>query len=93
MLAIRLSSEVIRASKKAISRVHPEFTSEQVEDLFIELHHGRELADAVREYRKVRICRANLSQSWLCFRLQGSTQSCSQSASSFAQQETDFRVY
>jgi hypothetical protein len=25
-----------------------EFTSEQVDDLFIELHHGRELADAVR---------------------------------------------
>ncbi len=61
MLAARLSSEVIRASKKAIARVHPELNQEQVEDLFIELHHGRELADAVRECRKARIFKANLS--------------------------------
>ncbi len=61
MLAARLSSDVIRASKKAIARVHPEFTSEQVNDFFIELHHGRELADAVREYRKTRACKIILS--------------------------------
>jgi hypothetical protein len=61
MLAVRLSSEVIRASKKAITRVHPELNSEQVNDLFIELHHGRELADAVRVYRKTRACKTNLS--------------------------------
>ena len=52
MLAARLSSEVIRASKKAIARVHPELNREQIADLFIELHHGQELADAVRNYRK-----------------------------------------
>jgi len=57
MLSARLSSEVIRASKKAIARVHPEFTKEQVDDYFIELHHGRELADAVRAYRKARKCK------------------------------------
>lgn len=49
MLAIRLSQEVIQASKRAIARVHPEFTPRQIEHLFIELHYGRELADAVRE--------------------------------------------
>ena len=57
MLAVRLSSEVIRASKKAIARVHPELNREQVDDLFIELHHGQELADAVRDYRKKRVCK------------------------------------
>jgi len=56
MLSSRLSNEVIRASKKAIARVHPEFTKEQVDDYFIELHHGRELADAVCAYRKARRC-------------------------------------
>ena len=61
LMAARLSSEVIRASKKAIARVHPEFTSEQIDDLFIELHHGRELADAVREYRKARAWKTKLS--------------------------------
>jgi len=61
LMAARLSSEVIRASKKAIARVHPEFTSEQIDDLFIELHHGRGLADAVREYRKTRAWKTKLS--------------------------------
>jgi hypothetical protein len=50
MLAARLSHEVIQASKRAIARVHPEFTPRQVEHLFIELHYGRELADAVRRH-------------------------------------------
>lgn len=51
MIAARLSGEMMRASKRAISRVHPDFSSEQIEDAFIELHHGRELAIAVRDYR------------------------------------------
>ncbi|HXT58346.1 MAG TPA: hypothetical protein VN699_06920 [Pirellulales bacterium] len=50
MLAARLSDEVSQASKRAIARVHPEFTPRQVEHMFIELHYGRELADAVRQY-------------------------------------------
>lgn len=49
MLAARLSQDVVQASKRAIARVHPEFTPRQVEHLFIELHYGRELADAVRK--------------------------------------------
>ena len=51
-LAVRLSSEVIRASKRAISRAHPELTLRQVGHLFIELHYGRELAEAVRLYEE-----------------------------------------
>lgn len=50
MLAIRLSQDVIRASKRAIARAHPEFTPRQIEHMFIELHYGRELADAVRKH-------------------------------------------
>lgn len=50
MLAARLTQDVIQASKRAIARVHPEFTPRQVEHMFIELHYGRELADAVRKY-------------------------------------------
>jgi len=33
-LAVRLSSEVIRASKRAISRAHPELAERQVGNLF-----------------------------------------------------------
>lgn len=51
MIAARLSGEMMRASKRAISRVHPDYSSNQIEDAFIELHHGSELANAVREYR------------------------------------------
>ena len=51
MIAARLSGEMIRASKRAISRVHPDYSGDQIEDAFIELHHGRELANAVRNYR------------------------------------------
>jgi hypothetical protein len=53
-LALRLSSEVIRASKRAISRAHPEFTEREVGYLFIELHYGRALAEATRRYEETR---------------------------------------
>ncbi len=47
----RLSSDVIRASKSAISRLHPEFTAHQISDAYIALHFGAELSEAVRQYR------------------------------------------
>jgi hypothetical protein len=50
IIAVRLSSELANASKRAIARAHPELTARQVEHLFIELHYGRELADAVRRH-------------------------------------------
>ena len=58
-MAAQLSDDVFRASRKAIARVHPEFTNEQINDLFIELHHGPELANAVRAYRKLRVCKTS----------------------------------
>jgi hypothetical protein len=53
-LALRLSSEVIRASKRAISRVHPQWTEREIGYKFIELHYGRELAEATRHYEDER---------------------------------------
>ena len=53
-LALRLSSEVMQASKRAIARTHPDLTAREVELRFIELHYGKELADAVREYYETR---------------------------------------
>jgi hypothetical protein len=53
-MAVRLSSEVIRASRRAISRARPELTEREVGHLFVELHYGRELADAVRLYEEKR---------------------------------------
>jgi hypothetical protein len=53
-LAVRLSSAVIRASKRAIARAHPELTAREVGHLFVELHYGKALADAVRQYERTR---------------------------------------
>jgi hypothetical protein len=53
-LAARLSGDVIRASKKTIARVHPTFSADEVNDAFIALHHGQDLADAVRNFRSSR---------------------------------------
>ncbi|MEX2170030.1 MAG: hypothetical protein WD851_12035 [Pirellulales bacterium] len=50
MLAIRLSSEVVRAAKRAIARVDPSLSARQVELRFVELHYGQVLAEAVRQY-------------------------------------------
>jgi hypothetical protein len=41
-------------SKNAIREAHPEFSEQEVVDMFVEIHHGKELADAVREYRRKR---------------------------------------
>ena len=49
-LAFRLSTEVIQASKRAIARLHPEFSPRQVEHAFVELHYGKELADGLRAH-------------------------------------------
>lgn len=54
MIAVRLTDEVRLASRRAIARANPEFTPRQIEYCFIELHYGRELADAVRNYDEAR---------------------------------------
>ena len=53
-LALQLSSDVVRASKRAIARIHPELTIRQIEHLFIELHYSSDLADAVRHCDRTR---------------------------------------
>jgi hypothetical protein len=53
-LALQLSSDVIRASKRAIARAHPDVTAREVGHLFVELHYGKALADAVRQYERTR---------------------------------------
>lgn len=49
--AIALSREVIRLSKAAIRRRHPEYSEEEVGLKFIELNYGADLADSVRAWR------------------------------------------
>lgn len=49
-LAIRLSSDVVRAAKRAIANVELNLSARQVELRFVELHYGKELADEVRQY-------------------------------------------
>lgn len=46
-----LSREVIRLSKAAIRRRHPEYSEEEVGLKFIELNYGADLADSVRAWR------------------------------------------
>ena len=52
MMAVRLSDEVRKASKRAIARTHPELSPREQAHLFVEIHYGKALADAVREYEK-----------------------------------------
>lgn len=43
------SAAVIRMSKAAIARAHPEWSARQVDVAFVELHYGRDLAIRVAE--------------------------------------------
>jgi hypothetical protein len=49
--ALALTCEVIRLSKAAIRRRHPEFSEDEVGLKFIELNYGSELAESVRAWR------------------------------------------
>lgn len=49
VMALRHSSEVLRNAKRAIKRVHPEFTEPQIGHRFIQLHYGQELASIVNK--------------------------------------------
>ena len=46
--AIQLSNELLRLSKAAIRRRHPDFSEEQVGIKFVELHYGVDLAAAMQ---------------------------------------------
>ena len=43
-LALSLSAEVITLARRAIRRVHPQWTDRQVDLEFVALHYGPELA-------------------------------------------------
>lgn len=49
-LAVRLSADLMAASKAAIRRTHPDYSPRDVNLAFIELHYGSELAESVRAY-------------------------------------------
>ena len=49
--ALSLSCEMIRLSKAAIRRRHPEFSEDEVRIKFIEMHDGAELARSVKAWR------------------------------------------
>lgn len=46
--SLRLSSDLLRASKAAIRRRYPSFSEHDVSIKFIELHYGVDLAEGVR---------------------------------------------
>jgi hypothetical protein len=48
---VRLTNDVICASKRAIARANPGLSEKEIGHLFIELHYGKELADAVRRHQ------------------------------------------
>lgn len=47
-LAIQLSTSMIRGSRRAIARVHPELDERAVRLLWVEKHYGTTIAAAVR---------------------------------------------
>jgi hypothetical protein len=47
-LAMRLSTTMVRSSRRAIARRHPELDEQGVRLKWVELHYGAALADAVR---------------------------------------------
>ncbi|MBX7150997.1 hypothetical protein K1X84_05115 [bacterium] len=49
-MACSLSSLVIRLSKRAIARQHPELNEVEQKLLFAEYHYGKHLADKLRSY-------------------------------------------
>jgi hypothetical protein len=53
---------MIRASKRAIRRTHPERSERDVGHLFIELHYGPEVANAIRPYERRLGSMANSSE-------------------------------
>ncbi|HEX3870192.1 MAG TPA: hypothetical protein VHV77_07150 [Pirellulales bacterium] len=49
-IAIRLSQDVIAASKRAIARRHPELSQRERDYVYVELQYGKELADSLRQF-------------------------------------------
>lgn len=53
-----LTTMTIGLSRRAIQRAHPDWSPEEVNLAFVELHYGKELATGLRQYlRNHRSCR------------------------------------
>jgi len=48
-LALRLSSEAIRLSRRAIQRVNPQWTDREVKIEWARIHYGEEIAEKLRQ--------------------------------------------
>ncbi len=64
-LAMFLSSEAMRISKRTIAALNPEFTEREIAHKFVEIHYGKELADGMREWEKTRAAARNTDSSEL----------------------------
>ncbi len=53
-LAFRLSTEMIRASRRAIALRHPELDEQGVKLRWVELRYGQDLADRIRRHLAAR---------------------------------------
>jgi hypothetical protein len=47
-LALSLTATVIGAARRALERTHPDLSARELDLLFVNVHYGRDLADAVR---------------------------------------------
>ena len=53
-LGAAMTSDVIRSSRRAIQRLHPEWSELEVNLFWSEVHYGKELTDRVRAYLAAR---------------------------------------
>jgi hypothetical protein len=53
-LMCSLTATAISLSRRAIARANPDFTPQEVDLKFVELHYGKELAGRLRRYLETR---------------------------------------
>ncbi len=54
-IAAAMTNAVIRTSRRAIQRMHPDWSELEVNLFWVEVHYGRGLADRVRAYLANRV--------------------------------------
>jgi len=47
-LALAMTTAAVKLSRRAIQRVHPDWTEQEINLLWLEVHYGKDLADRVR---------------------------------------------
>jgi len=53
-LALAMTTTAIKISRRAIQRLHPDWSEMEVKLFWAEVHYGKELADKVRQYLAAR---------------------------------------